>query len=407
VADYPVAWLPTAPNLLPVDPVTGGQAVYVDWYDQQSTPVVSVPEGTLPLTRLWLPAGAAWATRPWNGPGHIPTSGGAYTFSTGLAPGASGDLYAVVELYGVRSDSSGLWLGAAWAPGPRGHVIEDVEPGLVGVVCRVVVPTLFSTETVNEETAVWAHWTDLFGDFRDLNLHTTDTPTVPDGVWLSDPVLVAGTYDPGSVRPVPTTETFGALVWGSLPELYQRVDKQQSPTYPLLRYLQGAGVGSDDVIAVARSVYEGDLTDPVACPDAYLGWLMACLGVVGGPSPLDQRAAIASRMTAGRPGTAQNLEAYIQTMLTGSRYVVVRPPGSTAWMLRVTVIDSEAVAAGGPAGIRSKLLASGKLPAGHDVTVSTVLIAWDAADARFNPDWDAGDSTIPNWANLDSSGLGG
>ena len=94
-------------------------------------------------------------------------------------------------------------------------------------------------------------------------------------------------------------------------------------------------------------------------------------------------------------------------MLTGSKYVVVLPPAATPWMLRVQVIDTEAIAAGGPPGIRSRLLASGKLPAGHDVSVSTVLIAWDAADSRFPTGWDSGDTTIPNWANLDSTGLGG
>jgi hypothetical protein len=160
-------------------------------------------------------------------------------------------------------------------------------------------------------------------------------------------------------------------------------------------------------MAVARLVYNGNMTDPVACPDEWLGWAVATLGVISAPYPADQRQALAARQSAGRPGTAQNLEAYIQTMLTGSKYVVVLPPAATPWMLRVQVIDIEATQAGGPPGIRNRLLASGKLPAGHDVSVTTVQIAWDAVDTRYGTTWDPADAAIRGWADLDSTGLGG
>ena len=410
-------WIATPPNLLPVNEQTGGQALYFDWVTDaglltQPVTIDPLATNTTTDTSLYVGTGAGVSTRtPTVVPASIAAVGGeTYRFSTG----ATGPV--LVELYGVRSDGTMAFVWGALNDADRASNLQTLPAGFVGLAYRVLVlpPTAYSYPPAGDPYEGWLvfTWTDLLGTPHTQRLYNYgDGVTLPDpgaGVTLSGPVLVQGWYDPGPVVPTSSTDTFGALVWGSLPELYIRTDKEQSPAYPLRSYLQGAGVGSDNVIATARQVYEGDMTDPVACPDDWLAWQVVVLGVVSAPNQADQRQALAARQTAGRPGTTQNLEAYIQTMLTGTKYVTVRPPSTTTpWVLRVSVIDIETVNAGGTAGIRNRLLASGKLPAGHDVLVSPVVVAWDAVDAQFTPSWDSGDSTLPNWASIDSSGLGG
>jgi len=408
--DPDVTWLPTLPNLLPVDPADGGQALYFDWWLDDTTAVV--PGGTGLATYAYLPAGDHSLTtrQRYAQPVPLPVTGGEdYQFTTT----STGPI--LIELYGVRSDDTPEALGADWHPGGTTHrstVTRSLPVGYVGLAVRIVCPAAadysFNTDPLQPGQLLY-RWLDLWGVQQVGSSWETDGQTLPDpgaGVTVSDPVLVRGFYDPGPVPPTGSVETFGTLVWGSLPELYRRVDGQQSPAYPLLHYLQGAGVGSDDTIAVAREVYGGAMTDPVACPDAWLGWLVAVLGIISAPNPADQRAAIQARQTAARPGTAANLEAYIQTLLSGSKFVVVSP-SSTAWILRVQVIDAETTPIGGTAALATRIRASNKLPAGYDVSIQPLQIAWDAADTRYGATWSPADEAITNWADLDSTGLGG
>lgn len=391
-----MTYLPTPPNLLPVDPDSGGQAVYEDWHDGAT---VSAPvAGALPVS-----VGQGWATRTAEGVGSsIEVAPGSVRFSTGAATAGG----VVVGIYAVRSDSSMLPLGSEWHPAGRPSATVTVPDGYPEVAIRVIAPASYSADV---DSGQWlANWTDIYGEPASVLTGIPSSSPAPAvvGALLFDPVLVRGTYDPGPTPPTLAENTFGQWVWNMLPELYQRVDAEQNPSYPLLKYLQGAGVGSDNVLAIAQQIATGDMTDPDAIPDAWLPWLLACLGVTSGPTVTEQRAALRARQTAPRSGTTANLEAYVAQFLTGSKYVVIAP-SATPWMLNVSLIDVETSAAGGPPAILDLLRRSGKLPVGYDVKATTVQPAWDAVDSSFaGGTWDPRDSAIGQWAVIDSTGLG-
>jgi len=408
-----VTWVPTPPNRWPVDPDTGGQAVMVGWWNPTVDPAVVIEPEESSVTISPVPADGFPAAASSLPPPPQVASPAAPAVVAGLPYTASiravGAPVAAV-LHGVRSDGSlSVPLGSVWYPaGDRRVVLSTVLPdGAAGVAVIYSGPPTYVTDTIGPDgEPYWvANALALDGSYLPVptNLPASEPEPGVGSVTLSDPVLVQGTYDPGVTAPSTLDTALGTMVWNELPELYRTVDAQQTPAYPLRKYLQGALVGGDDVMAVAAQVYDGDMTDPVAVPDEWLGWLVAVMGVSTSANPVEARQAVAARQSAGRPGTVANLEAYVATMLTGSQYVVISP--GAAWTLRVQIIEAEATAFGGASAVLSALLASGKLPAGHTAVIDTVRIEWAAVDARFGATWDPADAAVQNWADLDSTGL--
>ena len=75
-------------------------------------------------------------------------------------------------------------------------------------------------------------------------------------------------------RDLPGVTGWATTVWSRLPQVYQRMDAQQVPAWPLLKYLSGATMEAARIAAALDAWASGALTDPATVPDgAALRWL--------------------------------------------------------------------------------------------------------------------------------------
>jgi hypothetical protein len=378
-----VYWSATPPNRLPVDPITGGLAAGVGWW----TPGGGSTPGPPPSGVALLAPGDSISSRLAADPQTpIPVTPAHYRF----ACTAGGPV--VLELYGVAPGDVLTKLATAFFPDgtSRASIDLDVTSAIPGLAVNIVCPAVFTDPATETDETSHASYTDLLGADASVSTGLAEAPAVS-GFAFGDPVLVQGSYDPGPVPPTASEQTFGAMVWSDLPALYRDADEALADPLQLYRYLQGAGVGADDLNATATAVYNGALTTLTACPDEWLPWLAVVLGAVPGNTVNDTRAAIAARENGAAEGSAQAMEQYMAHYLTGTQTVHVVPSGTgVAWTLDVRMISAETTAAGGPDVIVAQLTAAGKVPAGW--TVNPVLI---------NPLWSAHDAAYPLWSSWD------
>jgi hypothetical protein len=206
-------------------------------------------------------------------------------------------------------------------------------------------------------------------------------------------------------------------LWSSLPELYQAADEAQADGpngYPLLRFLSLIVDQWGEVLdLVGRIDYyshddggapgdTSDLADPYAADAAWLPWLAQLVGaqLPAGLTVADQRAAIAGALAGFLKGTKAGIAAAAATVLTGTKYVLVRPLfGGDRWTVELRTRTTETP---GDAAVLAAVLAQKAKPAGLTIVVTHYAASWAAIEAA-HPTW-ASIEAAGSWAVLEESG---
>ncbi|KWW97390.1 hypothetical protein LI90_4362 (plasmid) [Carbonactinospora thermoautotrophica] len=197
--------------------------------------------------------------------------------------------------------------------------------------------------------------------------------------------------------------------YGRLPEFYRDADAQEQSGdgYPLLRYLSLLGDQAGEVETVLDRAAAGELSDPQRADPAWLPWLGQLVGVRMPPATTVQawRDAIEDGASGWRSGTREAIAAAARTVLTGTRYVDVRPhegktTGGNPWVIAIVVRADEAPAP--LSKVADAVVSAGAKPAGFALAVTTFVPTWDAVDTAY-PTWQAIDA-LATWAQVDSTG---
>jgi hypothetical protein len=222
---------------------------------------------------------------------------------------------------------------------------------------------------------------------------------------VAEPVLVRSRVDPGRLPDDDADDSLGWRMYAGLPDVYRLLDaadRSVAAGRPLWQFVKGATTPADDVRTLMTRIAAGDLTDPGRADDRWVGWAAQILGVPAVGSATDIRAALTAQHAAPAPGTAAALAATVRPMLTGTRTVDVRP-GSAAFTIVVRVRTDELGLVGDdPAVLRDRVAATGQVPAGFVVSVTTTRPTWAQVDAATGS-W--ADTDGADWSDVDARGL--
>ncbi|QGZ17140.1 tail protein [Arthrobacter phage DrYang] len=121
--------------------------------------------------------------------------------------------------------------------------------------------------------------------------------------------------------------------FGRLPVAYQEIDAVIQPeqgSFPLLRFMDGAGQVSGRIRDLSDLIISGKFMDPQTTPDYALRWLAQLLGVTAAQRTLDLptlRTYLLDLVASGRPavGTGQSIVDAARRFLTGTKQVTIQP----------------------------------------------------------------------------------
>lgn len=225
-------------------------------------------------------------------------------------------------------------------------------------------------------------------------------------VSFTDSRLAPGYGDPGALDPL----TMGApspvtkMWYDRLPAVMRDADVDDLTTslgYPLWGYLDAMASVLDEPLRIAADIAAGGLTNPSTAPDEWVPWMSQITGA-GGGSLAEQRVRLSNLFTAPPPGSVHYLRTLTQSYLTGTKSapITLEPP----WGIHIHVRAEEAIVAGGTAGLTALLYATGLVPAGFALSVTTDQARWADIQGAM-PTWAAGNGKT--WSRVLGLGLTG
>ncbi len=203
-------------------------------------------------------------------------------------------------------------------------------------------------------------------------------------------------------------------LWRTLPGAYRAADAAQQ-TYPLLRYLDGAGRIAGEVRDVSDSLWSGEFMDPTNTPDEALRWVAQLMGVDAttrsGPVA-DLRAYLVDLAANGRPasGTRRDISNAARRFLTGDKQVSTVPSSTVLNRLVLLVRADEVPGAdvnltNALNALIAQVRATGVIPAGHELTAQAVNPTWDQYEAAAGSTWTTREAAARTWSEADSLGV--
>ncbi|WP_288797829.1 phage tail protein [uncultured Arsenicicoccus sp.] len=199
-------------------------------------------------------------------------------------------------------------------------------------------------------------------------------------------------------------------VYDTLPDLYPDADAEQTPPWPLLRYLSLIGDQLDEVTALldrvdARGVDEGGdgtdtsaLFDPAKADAAWLPWLVTMTGAEAwdGMTDADRRATIAASVDGRRVGTRPRIADRARSVLTDPNASVrVTTSQASPWDI---VIATSSNATPDPAAVLRA--AEDQRPAGTRYVWEAYKATWGDVEARART-WGAV-KAVGSWGALEN-----
>lgn len=192
-------------------------------------------------------------------------------------------------------------------------------------------------------------------------------------------------------------------VYETLPDLYPDADAEQTPPWPLLRYLSLVGDQLDEVTTIldrinARGVDEGgdgsdssELFDPAKADVAWLPWLATMTGAEtwDGMTDADRRATIAASVDGRRVGTRDRIANRARTALTNPDAPVrVKTRDGDRWTIVI----------GTPASVTPDK--ARVLRAAEDQRPAGTVYVWEAYTAL----WGEVEEAAPTWGHIEKAG---
>ena len=224
----------------------------------------------------------------------------------------------------------------------------------------------------------------------------------------ADSHLSLGFGDPGGLNPItggppnPVTDRW----YDMLPETYRAADEQDTSTadgWPLYAYMDAACSVLVTPTGIADRIADGDLTDPSLADDGWVPWLAQAVGV-NEITVAAMRTALANIISAAALGSRDYVRVLTQGFLIDTRdcEVTAVPP----WGIRVRVRASEISPSvgGDTTGLTAALYATGKVPAGFALQVTTMQQTWGQVQSAL-PTWAPGEGKP--WSTVESMGLAG
>jgi len=202
--------------------------------------------------------------------------------------------------------------------------------------------------------------------------------------------------------------------WGTLPGAYRAADAAQV-TYPLLRYLDGAGRIAGEVREVSDGLWAGEILNPRTAPDVALRWLAQMLGASAttrNKTAADLRAYLVDMVDNGRAasGTRRDISNAARLYLTGEKQVSAVPSSTTPFRVVLLVRADEVPGADvnvatALAALVANVRAAGVMPAGHELAAQAVNPTWDTWTAAAGATWDTREAAARTWTESDSLGV--
>lgn len=209
-------------------------------------------------------------------------------------------------------------------------------------------------------------------------------------------------------RDLPGVTGWATTVWSRLPQVYQRMDAQQVPAWPLLKYLSGATMEAARIAAALDAWASGALTDPATVPDgAALRWLAQVMGVRTVGVPSGQVRGVLEDVKAGRGpaiGSRALIAAAARRALTGDQQVAVVPSAQDPHRL-VILVRADQLTAEGLQAVAAEVRAAGVVPAGHVLVPQQAVASWDAWQVEAGATWDEVERRLVTWNAADSAGV--
>ncbi|AIZ01722.1 putative structural protein [Arthrobacter phage vB_ArtM-ArV1] len=199
--------------------------------------------------------------------------------------------------------------------------------------------------------------------------------------------------------------------YGFLPAAYKEIDAVVQPengSYPMLRFMDGAGQVSGQVRDLSDLMRSGQFTDPATTPDYAVRWLAQLMGVNAKQRAIDVpalRAYLLDLVASGRPavGTTQSIVDAAKRFLIGDRQVTVIPSPTAAHTILVLARADEVP--GTLAQLVTNIRSTGVVPAGHNLVAQYATASWDQYEAAAGATWTQADANQPTWRASESLGI--
>lgn len=324
-----------------------------------------------------------------------------YTDSLSLS-----DALHVVQGSAVAGDALGLSDSLATAvPSELGDTLTDAA-GLTDflhvVTSSALAGDVLGLSDAGFEAPLPLPWTDDLGLSDSLTVAVSADQSPTDDLGLSDSVdveLLAPAVAPATPDAGPTVPAVGR-VWRLMPDYVHAADDGT-----MQAFADAAEVGLSRAAAFL-SIVDADqsvsgsceLTNPAACPRAYLPWLGWLLGVdAAALADADVREAISSAGQSQRRGSVGAIRRAVQRTLTGAKSVRVfaNVGGASPYLLTVVTATAQT-----PDSAASLLAAWTEKPAGVDLELQVVAGATWADLAAEYATWDDVAAALPTWADV-------
>lgn len=201
-------------------------------------------------------------------------------------------------------------------------------------------------------------------------------------------------------------------LYDMLPEVYRSEDaEQQTPTLPLLKYLDGPGSVMQRVRDVYTQAIDGALFDPQTVSDPrVIMWLAQMLGVdTRNTTPDTALDDLRSRADEGVPsvGTYSHIAArarlFMQRSVGAVNPQVEAMPGPLDWEIALVVREDSVPGADLDAFV-AQVQASAAVPAGFFIRAYVAEATWEQFDAAKGQTWEAFTRQVRTWSQHDSVG---
>ncbi|WP_102158737.1 phage tail protein [Zhihengliuella halotolerans] len=274
---------------------------------------------------------------------------------------------------------------------------ESVEK--LGFLARRVIVTYGATQ--QEALDAVAHYFD--GDSPRRSISATGSWYTHSWTGTPNASTSAATYG--------TTREWTDRWWESLPEVYKTLDVGQNLAeggFPLRRWMDGPGDIGHGFRQISDDLYDGVYTDPDRAPDSAVRWLALMLGLPPAQRalPLPQlRARIRAVVTIGRTavGTRAQIEEAVHVLYPGS--VAWVRPSTTETHTLILYMRASDIPGEDTEAVRTAVLGTSTIPAGHQLVVEPASTSWDAWEAAAGTTWDEKEATLPTWLDSDSAGV--